>query len=327
MNNSMNKKIIPQAYRLLFFCALFGMPVTKADESLIIIGSGGSGGVFAPIVNSICADISLEKSTRNRCHPITTGGSMHNLLGVLSGELDVGLTMPALINDAYIGQGYFTSVGPQNQLRTVAALYSQPIGILVKKKSSIQELADFEGKSISIGPEGTGRREIANILFKYMGWSVDDFSGVYEYTTTEMTQAFCDDEVDILILVFGFPAAFYDEIQNECDAKFVSLPSQLIHEIHDKNKFYKKTFISSNMLINNEKPVYTLEMDVVFITRQDVPNKVIHTLLNTMFTEPDKVYGYHRAIESSYFSANEFFENASGAPLHRASSQFIKKTR
>jgi TRAP transporter TAXI family solute receptor len=303
------------------------MSATEAEENLIIIGGGGSGGVFAPIVNSICAEISLSKSSRKRCQPVATGGSMHNLLGVLSGELDVGLTMPALINDAYKGQGYFNAVGPQKQLRTVAALYSQPIGILVKKDSNINDVTDFKGKSISIGAEGSGRREIANILFQYMGWSVDDFSGVYEYTTKEMSQAFCDDEVDVLIQVFGFPGQFYDKIQRECDAKFVSLSSELMNEIHDKNKFYKKTFIPSNLLTNNNKDIYTLEMGVVFVTRENVPNEVIHTLLDTIFTESEKVYGYHRAIESSHFRNNEFFENASGAPLHYESLQFNKITK
>ena len=303
------------------------MSVSHAEENLIIFGGGGPGGVFAPIVNSICTEISLSKSTRKRCQPIVTGGSMHNLLGVLSGELDVGLTMPALINDAYNGQAYFSGVGQQNQLRTIAALYSQPIGILVKKNSDIKGTADFKGKSISIGPEGSGRREIANILFKYMGWSVDDFSNVYEYTTKEMTQAFCDNKLDILIQVFGFPGKFYDKIQKKCDAKFLSLSSELINEIHIQNKFYKKTFITSNLLPNNDKDIYTLEMDVVLVTRDDVPNEVVHTLLDTIFTLSDNVYDYHRAIEASYFSNNEFFEKASGAPLHRESLRFIKRTK
>lgn len=308
---------------VVFLCFFMLFSNVHATESLIVFGGGTSKGVFSPIVESICTDISFTKESKQRCKAIKTSGSMHNLLGVISGELDVGLTMPALINDAYKGVGIFNKIGPQTQLRTIAAIYSQPIGILVNKESTIMGLSDFKGKSINIGQEGSGRREIANMLFEYMGWTNADFSEVFEYTTREMTDAFCNGDIDILIQVVGLPGKFYDKIQNKCNARLLSLSNSLINEIHQKNTFYKKAYIPQQLLPNNDKDIYTLEMDVVIVTSDTVSNKTVHSLLGTLFSSRDKVYEIHRAIKATYFSGNDFFSRATGAPLHESAKLFI----
>ena len=308
---------------VVFLCFLVFVSRVHSEDTLILFGGGSSTGVFGPIVESICADVSFAKESKQRCKVIVTSGSMHNLLGVISGELDAGLTMPALINQAYEGVGIFEKIGPQRQLRAVAAIYTQPVGILVNKNSAIEGLPDFMGRSINIGPEGSGEREIAKILFEQMGWTNKDFSEIFEYATSKVTDGFCSGDIDILIHVFGLPGRFYDNIMNKCDAKLLSLPSVVINEINQKNAFYKKGYIPHQLLPNNDRDVHTLEMDVVVVTRDTVSNEAVGSVLDALFSTPDKVYEIHRAIKASHFSGYDFFSRAIGAPLHDGSKLFI----
>ena len=87
------------SFLLYILRPLLGISAIQTKDNFIIFGGGDTGGVFAPVVDSIYTEISLSKSTRQRCQAIVTGGSIHNLLGVQSEAPDAGLTMPVLINE------------------------------------------------------------------------------------------------------------------------------------------------------------------------------------------------------------------------------------
>ena len=92
-----------------------------------------------------------------------------------------------------------------------------------------------------------------------------------------------------------------------------------------KNIFFKKAYVPLQLLPNNIKDVYTLEMDVVLVTRNDVSNYAVRSILDAVFSDVDAVYAIHPAIDATHFSGNDFFKRATGAPLHDAAKSFYKE--
>ncbi len=85
---------------------------------------------------------------------IETSGSSENIELLAEKKVEVAFL-----------QGGIGSSEEYDQLQGLASLYFEPLWIFVRNDSNISKLTDFEGKSVAVGPEGSGTRAIARQLF------------------------------------------------------------------------------------------------------------------------------------------------------------------
>ncbi|RLB81882.1 MAG: C4-dicarboxylate ABC transporter substrate-binding protein [Deltaproteobacteria bacterium] len=255
----------------LFFFLSPTNAVPKGVDKFLALGTSSIGGVYYPVGKAIAGLINAHRLDHGiRCIAYSTGGSVYNIQALASGELDLAITRSDLAYDAYNGKGIFKPFGPNKDLCLITTLYHMPVGIIVKEDSGISCFADFLGKRINIGNLGSGKRTIAEMLFKAMGWSVRDFSKVFELSTKKMGEAFCNGEIDILIQAMGIPATFYDMIMKKCNGKFLDIPAGVIHKIQQDNPLFEKTRIPGGLYPNNPQDVYPRSISMWSWLHQDV---------------------------------------------------------
>ena len=201
-------------------------------QKFLAMGTASTSGVYYPVGKSLCELVNKGRLQELiRCLAYSTGGSEYNIQAVLSGELSLGITRTDLAYDAYHGKGDFAVRGPAPSLRQVFTLYDEPVVVIVKRTAGISRFEDIAGKRVNIGNRGSSQRGIVRMIMDAAKLRNEDFSSYRELTTTEMGDAFCKGEVDVISQALGMPAPFFKRMIEECDGVILPIPTAVIDSI------------------------------------------------------------------------------------------------
>ena len=121
--------------------------VEPAPPRTISIASGRPGGAYQEHSRSLSAQLEASDVT---LEIVATSGSIDNIERLRRGEVDVAFV-----------QGGTKSPDVDDPFVSVASLYYEPLWVFYRKERPVRLLSDLRGRSISIGPVGSGTRAIA----------------------------------------------------------------------------------------------------------------------------------------------------------------------
>ena len=203
-----------------------------AMEKIVALATGSTNGTYYPVGKAICDMVNADRmATGVRCIRYSTGGSVYNIEALRSRELDLGITRSFLTFQSANARGVFSGTSKNLNLRAVATLYAMPVAFIVRKDAGISRFEELTKLRFNIGNRGSGKRAVSDLLFKIMGWKHSDFSEVTEFSTKNLGDAFCGDEVDVIIEGLGNPAKLYKRIIEECDGEFLAVPADVVSRI------------------------------------------------------------------------------------------------
>lgn len=286
----------------LFFLSLFAVQSPAATQAagldkFLALGTSSKAGVYYPVGKAICSLLNENRlDHRVRATAYNTGGSVYNIQALASEELDVAITRSDLVYKAYNGLDVFEQVGANHEFRLISVLYGMPLAVIVKDDSGITDFSQLSGNRINLGNLGSGKRTVADLIFKAMQWTRADFSEVSELSGSKAGAAFCNGELDIIVEALGIPATYYDKLTNECGGRFLNIPPDLIASIIQDNAFFKKGVIPGGMYPHNPEDVLTFTIDAVLITSDRVHPKSIFYLAEAIFHDLERFKNMHPAL-------------------------------
>ena len=127
------------------------LPFSK-QETHVILGTGNVQGAYFPIGGVICRLLNRHKEINNvRCSLESTAGSVYNLNELREGNFGLVVSQSDWQYHAYHGSSTFEKEGPNKDLRAVFALEADPITLIVKADSDINQLDDLADRVVSLG--------------------------------------------------------------------------------------------------------------------------------------------------------------------------------
>jgi uncharacterized protein len=126
------------------FAALFG----AAQAQPLGIGTNPQGTMNYTLGAALSKALADNASIQSRLQPQSGTGTMVPLVN--SGEIDIGFCNARELYDSYFGVGS-SDKHPNPNLRTVAVLFPNQVGLLVRNDSPIKTVKDLKGRSVSYG--------------------------------------------------------------------------------------------------------------------------------------------------------------------------------
>jgi len=184
--------------------------VQPAPPSTFVMTTGSTGGAYDLFAQRY-RDILKRENITVTLKP--SAGSIENLQRLQDPQSNVQV---ALVQAGMI------SGEPPRQLRSLGAVYYEPLWIFYRGKQDIDKLSQLSGKRIAIGPEGSGTRALALQLLKASG---------AESARTEMkplggdsaVKALIDGTVDAVLLVAAPDAPTIHALATAKNIKLASL--------------------------------------------------------------------------------------------------------
>ncbi len=308
--------------------AAFGLSLiavnASAAETFVTIGTGGVTGVYYPTGGSICRLVNKGRKEHGvRCTVESTGGSIYNINTIRGGELDMGIVQSDWQYHSYNGTSKFKDQGAFKELRAVFSVHPEPVTIVARADAGIKHLDDIKGKRLNIGNPGSGTRGTWEVLEEALGWKRSDLKLASELKSAEMSQALCDNKIDVYFWLVGHPSGSTKEAMTTCDAVLVTASGPVVDKLVKDNSFYRYATIPGGMYRGNPKDVKTYGVGATFVSSTATSEDTIYQVVKAVFENFDSFKKLHPAFKN--LKESEMIKDGLSAPLHAGAMKYYKE--
>jgi TRAP transporter TAXI family solute receptor len=299
-------------------------PVVSAQQTFITIGTGGVTGVYYPAGGAICRLMNKDRKEHGiRCSVESTGGSVYNVNAVRSGDLEFGVAQSDWQYHGMKGTKAFEKQGPMPELRSVFSLHPEPFTILSRKEANIASFDDLKGKRFNVGNPGSGTAASMDELLAAKGLSKSFFSLASELKPDEHGAALCDNKIDGFFYGVGHPSANIQDPTTSCGAKLVPITGKAVDTLVKQNSYYAYAEIPGGLYANNPNTVKTYGVKATLVTSSKVPEKVVYTLVKSVFENFDEFKKLHPAFAN--LKPEDMVKAGNSAPLHAGAEKYFRE--
>lgn len=186
---------------LAIFCAVlyttiqFIQPSPKKE---ITIATGAKSGNY---YQTALLYKELLKEDKVEVNILETAGSVENLELVKQGKADIAFMQNGIIeNNTY------------EHIQSLASVYYEPLWVFYKNESySIDYVIELISKKISIGPEGSGTKDLASKILEVNGINSEN-STIYNYSSSKAKEELENGNIDALFVVSSHNSTIVKEL-------------------------------------------------------------------------------------------------------------------
>ena len=295
-----------------------------AETKHVVIGTGGQTGVYYQVGGAICRLVNkgTAKHEINCTHK--TGGSVTNINGLRSGDLDMGVSQSDWQYHAYNGTApdQFPD-GAFKELRAVFSVHAEPFTVVARSDSGIKTFADLKGKKVNVGNPGSGSRGTMEIIMDKMGWTMDDFAIASELKSSEQAAALCDGKVDAIIFTAGHPNGSIKEATTSCDAILVPVDNAAAQKLAADNPYYAMTAIPAGMYKGTDTDTATFGVAATFVSSTKTDDETIYQMVKAVFDNFKRFKKMHPAF--AHLKESDMIIKNLSAPLHDGAVRYYKE--
>jgi TRAP transporter TAXI family solute receptor len=241
----------------------------------IVIATGADGGTYHALGNAL-ARVLKGTNVIESATVLTTGGSVDNMELIERGADGADL--------AFVQ----SDTPPSTNARLVASLYDEVLHILVSKQSAdeIRIIDDLSGKRVSLGPVGSGTRQLSQRVLAHFGVEVGEDLALLP---AEAAAGLIDGSVDAAFILNAIPSQIVTELAEKDAIRFLSLgdAQQYGNEADALALVFPSirgtTIPKSTYVRLPRQPVRTIEVSAMLIARRGLDPNLVRTVAATVF--------------------------------------------
>jgi len=324
--------------RALAAAALAAVAVSATlaqDVKFFRIGTGGTAGTYYPIGGLIANAISNPPGSRacadgGSCGvpglvatAVASNGSVANINGITSGQMESGFTQSDVAFWAYTGTGVYEGKPKVADLRLIANLYPETIHVVARKGAGIKSVADLKGKRVSLDEPGSGTLVDARIILAAYGITEKDIKAEYlkpnqagdKMRTAASMRSF---------FVGGYPTGAISELASAGGGiELVPVTGPEVDKLLKEYGFFAPDTIPANTY-KGVDAVKTIAVGAQWVTSTKQPDALIYEVTKAMWNDNtrkqlDAGHAKGKAILPTLATAG------AGIPFHPGAEKFYKE--
>ena len=239
-----------------------------------IVGGGYDG------LGRAIADAYTKSHPAAQVEVVEGGGSVSTVEAIQSGQADVGF---ALADVAYLA---FAGRLPDRQtrfdrIRGLSVLQLTPLHLVVRTGSSIRTVHDLKGRSIAVGPPGSGTPFTVALVLRAFGVPQGEVRMV-AVPFRDGAALLRSSSVDALFLNATYPA---EGVRDAIDAgaHLVSIEGAPVTALTREYPFFRLARIPAATYMSQQESVHTIGTDALMVCRDDLDEFTAYELTKQFF--------------------------------------------
>ncbi len=298
---------------LMFACVL---SACGAAGTKMTMGTGGTSGTYYAFGGALGQQI--KDVTGMTINVVSTDGSKANILGIDSGDYQLGTVQSDVMSYAWEGSRSFEEEGALDSFRVVGGLYAEAVQ-LVTMDPAIQSVADLAGKKVPIGAAGSGVYFNAIDVLGAAGLTEEDIVPQYQ-SFADSADALKDGKIDAAFIVAGAPTPAITELCTTNSAYLVPIDGEIADTLMASCPFYTTYTVPAGTYAGQDADVTTVTVKATLIVSADASEDDVYALTAAIFDNVD-------AITSAHAKGAELsLENATTgmtAPFHAGAAKYF----
>ncbi len=306
------KKIISlllMAVMLLSFAACAG-------GAAMTMGTGGTAGTYYGYGGILGTQI--KSAAGISVNVVSTDGSKANILGINTGDYQLGTVQSDVMAYAWEGSRSFEKEGKIDSFRVIGGLYAEAVQ-LVTMDESIKSVADLKGKKVSIGAAGSGVYFNAIDILNAVGMTEQDIDPQYQ-SFADSADALKDGKIDAAFIVAGAPTPAIQELTTGSKAYLVPIDGEVSKALMSSSPYYTEYTIPAGTYNGQEADVTTVTVKATLIVSASASEDDVYSITKAIFDNIDTITSAHAK------GAELSIENATSgmtAPFHKGAAKYF----
>lgn len=250
------------------------------------VGAAGVGGSYYAFANAYTQLVSQDNEDYN-FEVTATAGTTANLRLLSEGYMDMALAQADLIDDAYYGNGDFSEKAYKGY-SAIAGLYTEACQIIVQADSGIEEIADLQGKTISIGEDESGTQINALQVLQLSGLNDNLYTAV-NLDYVEAANELKDGKIDAFFCTSGVQTSVIEELAKDCDIKLIEPDEKCISKLLKAYDFYSEYTIPAETYTGQTEDVHTIGVEAVLLVKTKMKASTVKELTAGLFEHQEDI--------------------------------------
>lgn len=297
--------------------ALALMQPALAGERQIVIGTASSTGVYHITGQAFCRLI------EDPCHARPSEGSVANLHSVRQGDVPIALAQSDQQYYALEGLGNFSDAGPDDSLRALFSVHSEPFTLVVRREAGIENFNDLEQRAVNIGNPGSGQRATMLQLMAARGWTLRDFAMVNELPADQQSLELCHGNIDAMVYTVGHPDLTIRQAVDLCNAAVVGVEGDFVDALVAEAPYYSLAEIPAGLYYPEQPEVKTFGVRATVVASEATDPDQVYTLVAAVFDNFERFTSFHPAY--SVLEPERMTKEGLSAPLHEGALRYYRE--
>lgn len=293
--------------------------VAAQDTKQLVIGTGGTGGVYYPLGGGIANLIGKELPNTQATAQVT-GASVDNLKLLAAGKADIGFTQVDAAWDAIKGQGKFTASLP---VRALTVLYPNHIHVVTVDGTGIAKVEDMKGKRVSVGSAGSATEVFAVRVLEAAGLNAEKDIIKEKLGAAESVNAMKDRKIDAFFWVGGLPTAAITDLAATPNTKIKFLESA--GYVGKMNEKYGPLYAAATIPLATYKGMDADAKNItvwnILAVPEAMPEDLAYKLTKLIIEKRDDLGIVH--AEGKNINAESQTNKFAGIPFHKGSLKYF----
>jgi len=301
------------------------LPFSK-KETNVILGTGSVQGAYFPIGGVICRLLNRHKAQHNvRCSLESTAGSIYNLRELREGNFGLVVAQSDWQHHAYNGTSTFEKDGPNKDLRAVFALEADPITLIVRADSDIEQFEDLENRVVSFGYTRSLQHRVMDDLLAAMGWTDDNFKQVARVSDSNQIKTLCAGEVEATLFLMSSLNDYLNGAERSCELKMIPLENEAVKAVIADKPYYRTGIIPAGNYLDDAQDIPSFGLGAVFVASEHTSVKAIYNIVKEVVENFNDFRALHPSLETIELSEMPYAGVA--IPLHSGAIRFYREAR
>ena len=290
----------------------------KGGATAMTMGTGGTAGTYYGYGGIIGNQI--KTATGITVNVVATDGSKANILGVDTGNYQLGTVQSDVMAYAWEGSRAFQEEGKIDSFRVIGGLYAEAVQLITMDKN-IKTVADLKGKKVSIGAAGSGVYFNAIDVLNAAGLEEADIVPQYQ-SFADSADALKDGKIDAAFIVAGAPTPAIQELCATAEAYLVPIDGDVADKLMKETPFYTTYKIPAGTYDGQKEDVTTVTVKATLIVRADASEDDVYNLTKAIYDNIDAITGAHAK------GAELSIENATTGmtvPFHSGAAKYFSE--
>ena len=286
------------------------------SATTMTMGTGGTQGTYYAYGGILGNQ--LKTATGITVNVVSTDGSKANILGVDTGNYQLGTVQSDVMAYAAAGTRTFEKEGAIDSFRVIGGLYAEAVQLVTMDKN-IKSVADLKGKKVSIGAAGSGVYFNAVDVLAAAGMTEDDIKPQYQ-SFGDSADALKDGKIDVAFIVAGAPTPAIQELCTSANAYLVPIDGEVADKLMAESPYYTVYEVPAETYKGQTEAVKTVTVKATLIVSAAASEEDVYNITKAIFDNAEAITAAHAK------GAELSIENATSgmtAPFHAGAAKYF----
>ncbi len=259
-------------------------------KQFLNIATGGTAGTYYPLGGAL-AELLNQNIKGMNASAQSTGASVANVNMMKDGSVDIAFIQNDIAYYAANGKEMFKD-NKVESIRGIAALYPETVQFVTTADKGIKSIADLKGKKVAVGASGSGAEANARQILGAYGLTYDDIDVQY-LSFGEAADALKDGNVDVGVVVAGFPTAAIQDLAANKSAALVNIDAEHADKLMKQYPYFTKITVPKGTYPGQEEDVSTVAVKCVIVTTDKLSDDLGEQIVKAIYEHLDRMKAAH----------------------------------